>query len=302
MEVDNQSTMERPQPVQALGGQPHGAGIKSILVHVQDDRSVDRRVEAALSIARACNAHLSCLHVTPVEAYVAFDGFGGVFVMSDVMQAIDDEARQIRTRIEGDLRGEDVAWDYAEVTGNVRNRIIAHAALSDLIVTGRDPHKAQFPGSSLGTLGDLLHRSRTPLFIPGDEGPPADPTGAAIVAWDGSYEAANAVRASLGLLKMASDVRVIQVEEEKDEAFPRTKLLEYLSRHGIHAELTVERCEGKRPDRDAIVFSLLGHVEQARAGYIVMGGYNHTRLGEYLFGGVTRTLLASSPVALLIAH
>jgi nucleotide-binding universal stress UspA family protein len=33
-----------------------------------------------------------------------------------------------------------------------------------------------------------------------------------------------------------------------------------------------------------------------------MGGYNHSRLGEYVFGGVTRTMLAGSPVPLLIAH
>ena len=38
------------------------------------------------------------------------------------------------------------------------------------------------------------------------------------------------------------------------------------------------------------------------AQYIVMGGYSHSRLGEYVFGGVTRTLLKDCPVALVIAH
>jgi len=38
------------------------------------------------------------------------------------------------------------------------------------------------------------------------------------------------------------------------------------------------------------------------AAYIVMGGYNHSRVGEYLFGGVTRTLLTDCAVPLFIAH
>jgi len=38
------------------------------------------------------------------------------------------------------------------------------------------------------------------------------------------------------------------------------------------------------------------------AGYLLMGGYNHSRLGEYVFGGVTRTMLSASPVPILIAR
>lgn len=302
MKSDDQITLERTPPTAASKENRVNAGIKSILVHVQNDKSVDRRVQAALSIARACDAHLSFLHVTPVEAYVAFDSFGGIFVMSEVMQAIDDEARSIRSTIESDLRLEDVTWDYEEVTGNIRNQIVSHAALADLIVTGREPHSADFQGPSIGILGDLLYRTRTPLFIPGDTGPPADLTGTALIAWDGSYEAANAVRASLGLLKIASDVRILKVEEKKDESFPSTKLLEYLSRHGIHAELTIASADGDLADREMINCSLLAHAVTVGAAYIVMGGYSHSRVGEYLFGGVTRTLLASSPVALMIAH
>ena len=151
---------------------------------------------------------------SPVEAYVAFDGFGGVFVMSDVMQAIDDEARQIRTRIEGDLRGEDVAWDYAEFAGNVRNRIIAHAALSDLIITGRDAHKAQFPGSSLGTLGDCARYERLVILRRGRQRTRPAPRS----SHGRKYEAANAVRASLGV----EDVMACESSRwgRKDEAFP----------------------------------------------------------------------------------
>lgn len=277
------------------------AGVKSILLNVQNDAALVARIENALSIARGCGAHLSCVHVTPIEAYIAFDSFGGVFVMNSVIKALDEEEAALKLRVEEELRNEDVSWDYVQVTGNLIGQVVGRSALSDLVITGRMAKPADFAGSSLGHLGDLLYRSRTPLLIAGDDGEPCDPTGAALIAWDGSYEAANAVRSSIGLLKLASDVRVLQVEEAKEEAFPRTGLLEYLSRQGIHAELQVEQA----PAGEEAEFVAALIVSQARAidaAYIVMGGYNHSRTGEYLFGGVTRTMLSGCPLPLVVAH
>lgn len=274
------------------------AGLKTILLHVQNDDAFKQRLETALSLARACEAHLTCLHVTPIEAYVAFDGFGGVFVMSDIMKTLDDEEQALRATVEKKLSSEDVSWDYQQTTGNIAGQLISHAALADIVVTGREPYRADFAGPAITMLGDLLYRTRTPLFIPGDKDQPSDPTGVALIAWNGSFEAANAVRSSVGLLKLASDVHILQVEEEKDDRFPGTRLLEYLSRHGIHAEL--ERATQK--DKRSIAACLIAHAKAVNATYIVMGGYSHTRVGEFVFGGVTRTLLEGCPIPLLIAH
>ena len=274
--------------------------MKTILLHVQDEASLQAPLQTALSTARAFNAHLSCLQVTPIEAYVAFDSFGGLFVMSDVLAAIDQRESELKERFEAALSNEDVSWDYAHVTGHVANAVISHAALADVIVSGRassDDRKSHQAGLAL--LGDLLHRSRTPLLIPAEDGRSYDPFGPALVAWDGSYEAANAVRASLSLLRQVSDVRVVTVDEQEDkpDAFPSTRLLEYLSRHGIHAEL---RCAAMQ--RDMVAPALLQEAQEFGAATIVLGSYSHSRIGEYLFGGVTRTLLSSSPVALLTTH
>ena len=274
--------------------------MKTILLHVQNDASLDSRLETALGLARSCSAHLDCLHVTPIEGYMAFDSFSGVFVMDDVIKSFDAEEASLRSRIEDDLRGEDVSWDYQQVTGNITSQIVSHAALADLVVTGRAPHRNDFGDASIDLLGDLLHRSRTPLFIAGD-GESCDPGGRALIAWDGSYEAANAVRSAIGLLRHASDVRVLQIIEQKDELFPNSRLLEYLSRHGIHAELQVEAAGGK-PDREFISGMLLTQAQSFGAAYMVMGGYNHSRMGQFLFGGVTRSFLLASPLALVMAH
>jgi len=275
--------------------------MKTILLHIQNDKLLDRRIDAALALARGCGAHLSCLHVTPIEAYVAFDSFGGVFVMGDVMSAIDEEEKALRERVEAELANEDVTWDYRHITGSTASEIICHAALADLVVMGREPHDRDVkPAISL--VGDVLCRSRTPLFIPGDNGKPPDLARVALIAWDGGYEAANTVRASVELLKLASDVRVIRIREEKEEGFPSTLLLEYLSRYGVHARLSVDTPLGDYGDKNLQEDSLKAHARAIGASYIVMGGYNHSRLGEYVFGGVTRSMLLDCPISLVISH
>ncbi|QIK78674.1 universal stress protein [Sphingomonas piscis] len=293
---DTQMLIDRPAAAQSAR-QP---AVKCILLHVQDDTSLEERFETALSLARASSGHLRCLHVTPIEAYVAFDTFGGIFVMDDVIDALGDAEKQLRARVEEKLRGEDVTWDYVEITGNVVAQILKHASLADIVITGREPHRTDFAGPAIGILGDLLQRSRTPLLIPSSKGSPFDPTGPALIAWDGSSEAADAVRSSLKLLQGASEVRVLRVDQERSEAFPGTQLLEYLSRHGIHAELTVNTNSSGGGD-DYVAGCIMSQAQRMGA-YLVMGGYSHTRIGEFLFGGVTRTVLQDCQVPLVIAH
>lgn len=278
------------------------AGPKNILVHVQNDETIDDRLEAALALARAYSAHVECLHVTPIQAYVAFDGFGGAFVMNKVIDALEEQEKALRAKIEARLANEDVAWSYSQVTGDVANQLIGHAALADLLVTGREPHESDFFGSTIGLLGDLIERSRTPIFIPSDGKERFDPTGPALIAWDGSYEAADAVRSSVGMLKYASNVQVIRVVEQKAEAFPSTRLLEYLSRHDVHAELIQESSEVFPTVQEYVPDILVARALAMKAAYMIMGGYNHSRLGEYVFGGVTRMLLSASPVPIVIAR
>lgn len=278
------------------------SGVKTILLQVQNDEALDRTLETALSLSRACEAHLECVHVTPIQAYVAFDSFGGVFVMDDVIRAIDDADAKLDVRLRSELSKEDVSWTYTQITGDVPHQLIGRAALADLIVTSRSPKQIDFQGPTIGMLGDLLHRSRTPLFIAGDDGKVPDPSGRALIAWNGSFKAANAVRSAVGLLKLASEVRVLRIDEEKDEAFPSTRLLEYLSRHGIHAELKVESSDPDARDVGFTYACLTSEAERMGAAYIVMGGYSHSRVSEYVFGGLTRSMLTGCSVPLFIAH
>jgi nucleotide-binding universal stress UspA family protein len=105
------------------------------------------------------------------------------------------------------------------------------------------------------------------------------------------------MRGALGLLKLASSVRLLTIEEKTPYAFPSTHALEYLSRQGIHAELTVR-------ERSAASFAdnLISYAMANDAAYVVMGGYSHSRAGEYLLGGTTRDLLGACPVSLVLGR
>lgn len=272
------------------------AGIKSILFHVHNDDGLDDRLQVALSIARTFGAHLHLLHVNPIEAYTVTDAFG-TFVSGEILKVLQEEGEKIRARIEQHLSKEDVSWDYEEVTGTLMPHLVQRAALSDLIMTGRAPQEREFGGPAVSMIGDLLTKARTPLFVVGDKARNIDLFGEAIVAWNGSCEAANALRGAVPLLKLASKVRLVSVDDSSPNPFPGTVALEYLSRHGVHAEL-VERLSLRVSVQEA----LLNEASLNGASYIVMGGYTHSRAGEFLFGGVTRSLLKSCPVSLVLAH
>lgn len=277
--------------------------IKTVLLHIENDDSLVDVIETGLSLARACSAHLSCIHVTPVEAYVAFDGFGGVFVMKGAMEALDKEVAKLKSKVEEELDDEDVSWDYEQVTASIARTVAGRGALSDLIITSRTANPGGRGSPSISMIGDLLSWSRTPVLLPAEKQAGFEPDGVAVIAWDGSFQAANAVRCSIGLLKLASEVRVIQIEEKDkdDQPFPGTRLLEYLSRHGIHAELYVEPKRG-RADHQMVTAMLLTHAKAAKASYMVLGAYSHSRIGEYMFGGVTRSLLTGSPIPLVLGR
>ena len=179
------------------------AGIKTILFHVHDDAGLPGRVQTALSIARAFGAHLHLLHVTPLDAYTVVDAMG-TYVNEGLVEMLEGEAAKVKASLEEQLAKEDVSWDYEEVTGALMNHLMERAALADLILTGREPHEREFGGPAIALLGDMLHRTRTPLFVVGDGARGVDLFGPAMVAWNGTHEAANALRSAVPLLKLSS--------------------------------------------------------------------------------------------------
>lgn len=286
-----------PTPPSLMAGGEGRSAMKTILLHVQDGPNSEWTLQNALTLSRSLDAHLHCLQVTPMAAYVGGGGLGGPFEMGNVMGAIDQRADEFEAEMRARLANEDVSWTYRRAMGDAAYSVAHYAGLADLVIGDRGEHGSRAGETPTARLGRLMHLCRSPVFIPGDDQEKmVNLAGRAIIAWDGSHEAAHAARWATPLLQLASNVRVVRVEE-RDEEFPSTQLLEYLSHYGIKAELSVEKFSEGWVDT-----VLLSHSRRDGDAYLVLGGYSHRRVTELLFGGVTRRLLKDCPVGIVMAH
>jgi nucleotide-binding universal stress UspA family protein len=119
-----------------------------------------------------------------------------------------------------------------------------------------------------------------------------------MVCWDGGRTAARAIADALPLLMRAKAVEVVVVTEpRKSSEVDDTHMAEHLTRHGVPA--VVKRIT--RGDID-VQSAILSHAADFSADFIVMGGYGHSRLREFIWGGVTRNMLGAMTVPVLMSH
>jgi nucleotide-binding universal stress UspA family protein len=267
--------------------------MKNVLFLVHDDDGQEARLQAALDATRALEGHLTCLHVIengPIvgDAY----GMSGAVMLLEVTREIEAENR---TKIQRRLDLEAVPFDWVEMISALEPAMEEAAGLADLVVVNSEMSKL-FQPQVYKLVERLVVKSGKPLLaVAGEQGfCPADP---ALVAWDGSDAASAALRAAVPLLKISDAVTIYEVDYDSEEDSAESAA-EYLSRHGIHAEVLRE----KAPDSDFVEPLLLSKLESGRYGWAVMGAFSKSRLRETLFGGTTKRMLKEAPVPLLIAH
>ena len=120
-----------------------------------------------------------------------------------------------------------------------------------------------------------------------------------LLCWDGSRSAARAFADALPLLTRSSKVDVITIatKDDKKGEIPGADIAHHLARHRVKVDL-------KRlvaPDTD-VASTILSHAADISADLIVMGGYGHSRLREFMLGGATRGILASMTVPTFMSH
>ncbi len=271
--------------------------MRSILVSAFDDSGLDGRLQVGADITRAFDGHMTCLNATPYEMAVPGDIYGAAFAaMIPVMR---EAAQELEKRVSEHCKKEDVAWNFVNQSGTAEDRLLAHSALNDLLVIGADEPRLDGKSPS-PTVSAITIKSRTPLLvIPNDQKSfPVDAP--AVVAWNGSTEACNALRAALPLLKRASKVHLLCAKEKKQKRkfdLPPLDGANYLSRHDVSCEI-VELPESK----EHLTKQLLDGAALREAGYLVMGAYGSSRLSETILGGVTRKMLSDVKLPLLLAH
>ncbi|MGB6087740.1 universal stress protein [Parvibaculum sp.] len=284
--------------------------VRKILVPLAG-RPMDGEVLAtALSVARDFEAQLVALFARPdpTEAlpYLG-DGVSGQ-VIEDLMQAAREGANEAASRIRASLaaaaaeagipvaeRGGEAQLPsvrFVDVTGRRDEVVAKHSRLSDLIVFGESA-----TGIAGGTALEaaMMTADRPVLLAPKKAWSPVG--GSVCIGWDDSPEASSAVIAALPFLEKARNVTILCVGGKELDPGPGSTLADYLALHGVVADVHLVDA-GSR----AVGEVLLEHAEQAKADLLVMGGYGHSRLREFLIGGVTQHVRAHATIPVLMAH
>jgi nucleotide-binding universal stress UspA family protein len=120
-----------------------------------------------------------------------------------------------------------------------------------------------------------------------------------MVCWDGSRSAARAIGDAVPLLQKSKRVEIIIVANErgKQDEIAGADMGAHLARHGLNVE--VRRMALGDID---VADVLLSHAADSGCDFIVMGGYGHSRLREFVLGGVTRSIFRSMTVPVLMSH
>jgi nucleotide-binding universal stress UspA family protein len=288
--------------------------IKSILVPATGSAADVAVFTSALAVARRFEAHLEFLHVradaAAIATTMASDGGGGAAMVGGLVEQLDDEvskrAARAQALFEQFCAREGVAIadappaptgasaHWTELTGAEAYSIAEHGRAADLMVIGRS---ADGEGVTPEAIETALLDSGRPVLIP-----PLAPLAAlpetVVIAWKATREAAHAATAALPFLDAARHVEVLTVAEEEDLSSEEGhQLIANLRWRGL--SVSGGRLEpGARSPADTLLAAAAEH-----RALLVMGGYGHSRLREWIFGGFTRHVLQTeAAVPVLIAH
>lgn len=285
---------------------------RNVLVHVSDSERSSQVLSCAAAVAVAQGASLRAVHaVEPLY-------LGAYLSPESAMTAaqLNQDAHRRRTATARDRvleveRASGLPIDFQSPGGDPVEMMCARSRVADLVLVGQ-PTDDDVQGPSRRFVSQLLVAAGCPvLFVPG--GGSVDACGTRVlVAWSATRESARALRDALPLLKRATAVEVIRFgSPEAGADDPLDAVLAYLGAHGVSATRTVkpvreisfsERMLTPTVVDASIAELLLSHAADMNADLIVMGGYGHTRAYELVLGGVTRTMLGSMTVPVLMSH
>ena len=268
--------------------------MRSILVHADDSPAGENRLQTGLDIARAFGGHVTAHVNTPIVRLFAMDPFGGVYPMTDVIAKAEVDAGAMVSRMEARLAHDDVPFTVERSEIEPADALAKSAMLADLVVMDLDSiAKFARPQSSLVGAVALSGNAPVLALVPNQK---FMLQGNVMIAWNDSRESAVAVREAVPLLKHAKSVKVMRIGKTEDE-MRAAPVLEYLSRHDIHAEL-----HSTPRDWLTVEEAIEREAEEMGADLIVMGAYGHSRMRETLLGGATRYLLDCASRPLFLVH
>lgn len=257
-------------------------------------------VKQALALAIAHKAHLTLVSVARLISIPGVT-IGGAIVAS----ALSTANNQVR---ETAAAASQLAHEAAKLAGLNHDSNVHAATLSDasawlarrartadLTVVDRP---ADIIDAQQAYFEDALFSSGRPVLVAAPDHT-SEQVRKIAVAWDGSRVAARALGDALSAFPLASEADVIVAAGEKElsKSVPGVDVARHLSRCEIKTEVVNVELGGR-----SVAEALNATARDRKADVIVMGGFGHSRLREFILGGVTRELSTSASRPLMLSH
>jgi len=234
--------------------------------------------------------------VTPAETFARGKGMESIIeVHRAQLERIEAEHR---AQFENIVRRCGIRSEWRSLP-YLSSEVGVHAYYADLVVIAR-PESAGPSAGPPGLAESLVLSSGRPIIMFPARGTVSQ-VRRILVAWNATRESIRAVADALPLLVKAKAVQVLVVDHERNRAGhgqdPGADIARHLARHGAHVEVLRLSSEGEEVGR-----LLLSKAAAFGADLLVMGAYGHSHLREWMFGGVTRTVLYEAVLPVLMSR
>jgi nucleotide-binding universal stress UspA family protein len=275
--------------------------IKDLVVSLGGGATPEAAASYAISMAKAYDAHVVGVAFV-FEPVIPGSLLGGI--PTDLIEVQREENAKAA---EAAVAAFQAAASSAGVSAETRTLDASIAGASDLFgriarrfdiaVVGQAPRE-QGVSEELLIEGALFGSGRPVIVVPRTQ-TQSIALDKAMICWDGSRPAARAIADAIPLLERSKTIEIVVVTGERDKSgeITGTNMKRHLARHGINVE--IKRIPAGQVDAQT---AILTHAANSGADFIVMGGYGHSRLREFILGGVTRSILKSMPVPVLMSH
>ena len=275
--------------------------IKDLVVPITKTTGDAAAAAAAIAIASRHGAHLSMLEfvsmpMLPTDPWGCEVGLGDLY--AKFREDAESGAVAWRERLSREAPAVSSEVRIVDSLASDASRQAAlHARYGDLTIMAMATTQARdqaIAGEYFASL--LLDSGRPVLLVPA--GYAWIPNARIVVAWQPKSESTRALHDAMPFLHDAAAIDLLVVGEGDDAVPEGADIAAHLSRHGLKVEVAM------RPrGNESVAAVLIKHVRDTGAGLIVAGGYGHSRLREWVMGGVTQELLSGAcPVPVLFSH
>jgi nucleotide-binding universal stress UspA family protein len=275
--------------------------IKDVMVRLDGTAADEARLAAADDIAELFQSRIIALflNVLPLLAPEAEDGIGALRVVN-LVQLARDAGDKVEIKLTQRLACLQKPVELRRFDGfldTIADIAAREARTADTFVTLRPNGAAQEPEHLVERV--LFGSGRHLILLPHRKAAKVA-FDRILLAWNGSRESARAMAEAMPYLRNAQTVTVVVVDDEppvERNAVEGLSAVDHLKQHDVNAVL--DHARARKGDIGA---TLMTEAKQRKANLIVMGGYGHSRLREWLLGGTTYELLHGAQVPLLVAH